>query len=65
MFTRDSANASLFAATGQTPTNFYDGTYTSTQWTTNLDLDREFEVVSKVPELAFGPISERPGRDVR
>ena len=28
MFTRDSANASLFANTGQTPVNFYDGTYT-------------------------------------
>ena len=55
MFTRDSANASLFAATGQTPSNFYDGTYTSTQWTTNLDLDREFEVGMAGPmNVAFG-----------
>ena len=28
MFTRDSANASLYADTGQTPVDFYDGTYT-------------------------------------
>ena len=44
MFTRDSANASLYAETGQTPVNFYDGTYTQTQWTTNLDFGKEFEI---------------------
>jgi iron complex outermembrane receptor protein len=44
MFTRNSANASLYAATGSTPVNFYDGTYTSTQSTTSLDLIRKFEV---------------------
>ena len=55
MFTRDSANASLFAETGQTPVNFYDGTYTSTQWTTNLDLTREIDVGMAGPmNLAFG-----------
>ena len=55
MFTRDSANASLYADTGQTPVNFYDGTYTSTQWTTNLDLTREIELGMAGPmNLAFG-----------
>ena len=55
MFTRDSANASLYANTGQTPVDFYDGTYTSTQWTTNLDLSREFEVGMAGPmNVAFG-----------
>ena len=43
------------ANTGQTPVDFYDGTYTSTQWTTNLDLTREFEVGMAGPmNFAFG-----------
>jgi iron complex outermembrane receptor protein len=55
LFTRDSANASLFADTGQTPTNFYDGNYTSTQWTTNLDFTKEIEIGLTEPmNLAFG-----------
>ena len=55
MFTRDSANASLFALTGQTPTSFYDGTYTSTQWTSNLDVSKEIEIGLAGPmNLAFG-----------
>ena len=55
MFTRDSANASLYANTGQTPVNFYDGTYTSTQWTTNVDLTKEFDFGFEEPlTLAFG-----------
>ena len=55
LFTRDSANASLFAATGQTPTNFYDGTYTSTQWTTNADITKDFDVGMAGPlTVAFG-----------
>ena len=55
MFTRDSANASLYANTGQTPVNFYDGTYTASQWTTNLDVTREFDVGFEEPlTFAFG-----------
>jgi iron complex outermembrane receptor protein len=55
MFTRDSANASLYANTGATPFNFYDGTYTQTQWTTNADLGKEFDVGLGAPlNLAFG-----------
>ncbi|MFL6576103.1 MAG: TonB-dependent receptor plug domain-containing protein [Povalibacter sp.] len=55
MFTRHSANASLFAETGATPVNFYDGTYTSTQWTTSLDLSKEFDVGLAGPmTFAFG-----------
>jgi iron complex outermembrane receptor protein len=44
MFTRDSANASLYAETGGTPVDFYDGTYTQTQWTSNLDITREIDL---------------------
>jgi iron complex outermembrane receptor protein len=55
MFTRDSANASLYANTGQTPTSFHDGTYTSTQWTTNLDVTKEFDIGLLAPmNFAFG-----------
>jgi iron complex outermembrane recepter protein len=55
MFTRHSANASLFAETGQTPVNFYDGTYTQTQWTSNLDVTREIDLGMSSPmNLAFG-----------
>ncbi|HEV7605698.1 MAG TPA: TonB-dependent receptor [Steroidobacteraceae bacterium] len=55
LFTRDSANASLFAATGQTPTNFHDGNYTNTQWTSNLDVTKEIEgVLAGDMNIAFG-----------
>ncbi len=55
LFTRDSANASLFSETGQTPVNFYDGNYTGTQWTTNVDVTRQFEIGLAGPmNLAFG-----------
>jgi iron complex outermembrane recepter protein len=55
MFTRDSANASLFAATGATPTEFYDGTYTASQWTTSVDVIKTFELGMAGPlNFAFG-----------
>jgi iron complex outermembrane receptor protein len=42
--TINSANAALFADTGTTPRNFFDGTFAGTEWTTNLDLVRDFDV---------------------
>jgi iron complex outermembrane receptor protein len=55
MFTRDSANASLYAATGASPTDFYDGTYTASQWTTSVDVIKEFELGMVGPlNFAFG-----------
>ena len=55
MFTRDSANASLYAATGASPTDFYDGTYTASQWTTSVDVIKEFELGMAGPlNFAFG-----------
>jgi len=55
MFTRDSANASLYADTGQTPSSFYDGTYTNTQWTSNLDITKEMDIgLTKPMNFAFG-----------
>jgi len=40
----NSANTSLFDATGSTPTGFRLSTFTSTQWTNNLDLSRAFHL---------------------
>nr|WP_241021909.1 TonB-dependent receptor [Burkholderia sp. Ac-20353] len=40
----NSANTSLFAATGSTPTSFRLSTFTNTQWTNNLDLSRAFRL---------------------
>jgi iron complex outermembrane receptor protein len=55
IFTINSANASLFADTGATPTNFHDGTFTAWQWTNNLDIDRAFDVGLAAPlNVAFG-----------
>jgi iron complex outermembrane receptor protein len=55
MFTRGSANASLFANTGATPTNFYDGTYTQIQWTSNFDVTKEIaDVMGGSLNIAFG-----------
>ncbi|HEX7945347.1 MAG TPA: TonB-dependent receptor [Phenylobacterium sp.] len=42
--TLNSANASLFVDTGLTPRNFYDGAFRSSEWTTNLDVAKDFEV---------------------
>ncbi len=42
--TLNSANASLFVDTGLTPRNFYDGAFRSTEWTSNLDVAKDFEV---------------------
>ncbi|MGA0600321.1 TonB-dependent receptor plug domain-containing protein [Caulobacter sp. KR2-114] len=53
--TVDTANASLYADTGVTPTNFYDGSFTSSEWTTNLDVSRDFAVGLASPlNVAFG-----------
>ena len=43
--TLNSANAGIYAATGNpTPSNYYDGYLQTTQWTSNLDVDRGFAV---------------------
>ncbi len=53
--TINSANISLFKDTGFTPTEFHAGDFIASQWTTNLDLDREFEIGLASPlNVAFG-----------
>jgi len=44
IYTLDSANRSLFIDTGFTPTEFYNGFFKATEWTTNLDVAKEFDV---------------------
>ena len=41
--TVNSANASLYADTGLTPRNFYDGAFRSSQWTNTVDVVRSFD----------------------
>ena len=58
--TLNSANGTLYANTGFTPTDFYDGAFTATQWTSNLDLSRSFAVGLASPlDIAFGAEARR------
>jgi iron complex outermembrane recepter protein len=53
--TIDSANISLFNDTGSTPTDFHAGDFIATQWTTNVDIDRDYELGLASPlNVAFG-----------
>ena len=58
--TLNSANASLFADTHFTPTNFHDGSFTTEQTTANFDISRGFEVgFAKPLVVAAGAESRR------
>ena len=53
--TLNSANRALYIDTHFTPTNMHDGTFTSTQWTNNLDISRTFDAGMAEPlNVAFG-----------
>lgn len=53
--TINSGNVSLYNDTGYTPTDFHAGDFIATQWTTNFDMSREFEVGMAGPlNVAFG-----------
>ena len=62
IYTNNSANAQLFpvlAAVSATPIvsqrNFYDGQFKSTEWTTNADFTKTFEIGAATPlNFAFG-----------
>jgi len=58
--TLGSANSSLFVDTHATPTNFFDGTFTSSELTGNLDVSRAFDVGMASPlNVAFGAETRR------
>ena len=55
IYTLNSSNASLYAATGASPTNFYDGFFKATQWTSTVDINRDFSIGLAGPlNIAFG-----------
>ncbi|HTY49734.1 MAG TPA: TonB-dependent receptor, partial [Steroidobacteraceae bacterium] len=55
VYTVNSANAALYAATGASPSDFYDGKFITTQAVTTADITRDFDVGMAAPmTLAFG-----------
>ncbi len=55
VYTTNSGNGSLFVNTHMSPTDFYDGSFTASELTGNLDVTRNFEVgLTKPLSLAFG-----------
>jgi iron complex outermembrane receptor protein len=51
----DTVNRPLLRTTGASPTRFYDGQYTFSQWTSNADFTRAFDIGWQAPlTLAFG-----------
>ncbi|HEX5007776.1 MAG TPA: TonB-dependent receptor [Hyphomonadaceae bacterium] len=44
VFTTNSMNFTLWNQTGTSPTDFYDGTYWSSQWTTTANVSKDFNV---------------------
>jgi len=55
VYTKNSANRSLYINTGFTPTSFYDGTFIASEWTNNIDITHEWEVGFAQPLIvAFG-----------
>jgi iron complex outermembrane receptor protein len=56
LYTTESANAGTYAINGVlTPSDYYDGFLRATQWTSNLDFDRDFDVGMAGPlNVAFG-----------
>lgn len=52
---QDSVNRPLLRDTGKSPTSFYDGQYTFSQWTSNADVSKAFDIGWQAPlNLAFG-----------
>jgi iron complex outermembrane receptor protein len=65
VYTIDSANATLYADTGSTPTTFYDGKFISTQSTTTLDLSRDVDLGLAGPlNVAFGAEHRRESYEI-
>jgi iron complex outermembrane receptor protein len=51
----NSVNTSLVADTGASPTRFHVGDFIASQWTNNLDVNREFDIGAAGPlNVAFG-----------
>ncbi len=65
VYTVDSANATLYAETGSTPSDFYDGKFISTQSTTTLDLSKDIDLGLTGPlNVAFGAEHRRESYEI-
>jgi len=66
IYTRDSANTTYYATTGLlSQTDFYDGALISTQWTTDLDVNRDFDFgLASATNVAFGIEYRRDGYEI-
>ena len=55
-YTLNSANSGIYDSTGHpTPSNYYDGYLQTTQWTSNLDVSRDFDIGLPGPlNVAYG-----------
>ena len=61
-----SGNVSLFNDTGSTPTDFHAGDFIASQWTTTLDVGRDFDVGMSAPlNVAFGVEQRHEGYEVK
>jgi iron complex outermembrane recepter protein len=49
VYTINSMNFSLWQEFGESPTDFYDGTFYSTQWTTDFAVTKDFEIGLNAP----------------
>ena len=59
------SSGGTFAGTGASPSNFYDGFFNASQWTSNLDFSRDFEVGMAGPlNVAFGTEYRRDGYEI-
>ncbi len=59
------SSGGTFAGTGASPTDFYDGFFNASQWTSNLDFSRDFEVGMAGPlNVAFGAEYRRDGYQI-
>jgi iron complex outermembrane receptor protein len=54
IYTLGTANTDALKDFGSTPTNFHNGDFTSTEWTTNLDLTHPFDVGWSDPVTVAG-----------
>ena len=66
LYTLDSSNPLLYAATGASPTNFYDGQLIATQLTSTLDVNRNFSIGLASPlNVALGTEYRRESYETR
>jgi iron complex outermembrane receptor protein len=59
IYNTNSMNFTLWNTTGESPENFYVGSFEASQWTTSLDVSREFELGLAEPVTVAGGIEYR------